>query len=63
MIHLMNFRTPTDEEIHRAFEQGEAAVMVLFHEVATQRAALAQHLAKQGEVLQALQGRLARVSA
>jgi transposase len=53
---------PTDEEIHTAFEQGEAAVMALFHEVATQVAALAQQLAKQGEVLQALQARLAKSS-
>jgi len=62
MIHRMNFRTPTDEEIHMAFAQGEAAVMVLFHEVATQMAALAQHLATQGEVLQALQARLGKSS-
>ncbi len=51
MIHPMNFRTPTDKEIHTAFEQGEAAVMVLFHEVATQVAELAQQLAKQSAVL------------
>jgi hypothetical protein len=42
MIHPMNFHMPTDEEIHTAFEQGEAAVMAVFHAVATQVAALAQ---------------------
>src|SRR5437867_6099168 len=62
MIHPMNFRTPTDKEIHTAFEQGEAAVMVLFHEVATQVAELAQQLAKQSAVLHELQARLAKSS-
>src|SRR5215472_7915213 len=58
----MNFRMPTDEDIHTAFEQGEAAVMALFHEVVTQVAELVQQLAKQGEVLQELQARLATTS-
>ena len=48
----MNFHTPTDEEIHTAFEHGERAIRALFHDVATQMAELAQQLAKQGEVLQ-----------
>ena len=38
----MNFHTPTDEEIHTAFEHGERAIRALFHDVATQMAALAQ---------------------
>ena len=62
MIHPMNFQVPTDEEMHAAFEQGEAAVLAVFHAVATQVAALAQQLATQGAVLQELQARLAKSS-
>jgi transposase len=58
----MNFHMPTDEDIHTAFAQGEAAVMVVFHAVAAQVAALAQQLAQQGAVLQELQARLAKSS-
>jgi transposase len=62
MIHPMNLHMPTEEDIHTAFEQGEAAVMAMFHAVATQVAALAQQLAKQGAVLEELQARLAKSS-
>jgi hypothetical protein len=53
---------PTDEEIHIAFEQDEASVMALFHEVAAQVSEVAQQLAKQGDILQELQARLAKSS-
>jgi hypothetical protein len=49
----MNFRMPTDDAIHTAFEKGEVAIMELFHNVADQMTALARQLAKQGEALQA----------
>src|SRR2546425_1029546 len=62
MMRLMNFRMPTDAAIHTALEKGEAAVMELFHHVADQMAELARQLAKQGEVLQDLQARLAKDS-
>ena len=60
MMRPMNFRIPTDEAIHTAFEQGEAAIMELFHQVADQMTELARPLAKQGEALQAFQARLAK---
>ncbi len=58
----MNFQMPIDEEIHTAFEQGEASVIALFHDVAAQVTELAEQLAKQGELLQELQARLAKSS-
>ena len=36
MMRPMNFRIPTDEAIHTAFEKGEVAIMELFHNVADQ---------------------------
>lgn len=62
MLCPMNFRTPTDEAIHAAFEQGEGAIRALFHAVAVQMAELARHVVEQGELLQALQARLAKTS-
>jgi len=62
MIRPMNFRMPPNEDIHTALAQGEAAVIALFHEVATQVTELAHEVAKQGEVLQELQARLAKTS-
>ena len=62
MIRPMNFRLPTDEAIHTAFEKGEAAIRELFHHVADQMTALARQLATQGEALQALQARRAKNS-
>ena len=62
MLHPMNFRTPTDQDIHTAFEQGESAVRSLVHELGKQIEELAHQLAKQGEALQALQARLAKNS-
>ena len=62
MMRPMNFRMPTEDAIHTAFAQGEAAMMALFHPVADQMTALAQQLAQQGEVLHALPARLAQSS-
>jgi transposase len=49
---------PEYEEIHAAFEKGEAAVVELFNEVGKQIEELAAQLEKQGEALKELQARL-----
>jgi hypothetical protein len=58
----MNFHTPTDQDIHTAFEQGEAAVKDLVHTVATQIEERAQIVTTQGEALHAWHARLAQNS-
>ena len=54
MLPPMNLRIPTDQDIHSAFEKGEAAVRDLFRQVAVQVEELARQLAQQGEALHAL---------
>jgi hypothetical protein len=48
----MNFRILTEEEIHIAFEKGEAAVRDVFRDLARQVEALAKQVARQAEALQ-----------
>ena len=58
----MNLRFPTRDEIHRAFLQGEEAMMALFTEVGQQVEALARQMETQAVTLQDLQARLAKTS-
>ena len=58
----MNLHLPTEDEICVAFEQGQAAILDLFHEVSRQMQELAQQMAQQAEALQALQARQAKDS-
>jgi transposase len=58
----MNLQLPTDDDICAAFEQGQAAILDLFHEVSRQMQELAQQMAQQAEALQALQARQAKDS-
>jgi transposase len=58
----MNIRMPTREEIHAAFEQGEAAVVELFIGVGLQMEELAGQLEKQAAALRDLQARLEKNS-
>jgi hypothetical protein len=54
----MNFQMPEYEEIHAAFEKGEAAVVGLFNDVGKHIEELAAQLEKQGGALKELQARL-----
>ncbi len=56
----MNCRSASDEEIHTAFETGEAAVQAWFDELAGQIAARARQLAQHGQARQALQAQPAK---
>jgi transposase len=58
----MNLRLPTRDEIHRAFLQGEEAIVELFAEVGRQVEALARQLETQAAALQDVQARLAKTS-
>lgn len=58
----MNIRMPTREEIHVAFEKGEAAVVELFLSLGMQVEELAQQLEKQAAALKELQARLEKNS-
>ena len=59
----MNLRLPTRDEIHRAFLQGEEAIVELFTEVGQQIETLARHVETQAAVLQDVQARLGKTSA
>ena len=59
----MNFRLPTRDEIHRAFLQGEEAMVELFAQVGQQVEGLARQLETQAAALNDLQARLAKTSA
>jgi transposase len=54
----MNLRMPTREEIHAAFEQGEAAIVELFLAVERQLEELAGPLEQQAMALKEWQARL-----
>ena len=58
----MNLRLPTRDEIHRAFLQGEEAIVERFAEVGEQVEALARQLETQAAALKDLQARLAKTS-
>lgn len=58
----MNLRLPTRDAIHRAFLQGEEAIVELVAEVGQQVAALARQLETQAAALKDVQARLAKTS-
>lgn len=59
----MNLRLPTHDEIHRAFLDGEDAIVELFTQVGQQIEELAQHLETQAAALKEVQARLGKTSA
>lgn len=59
----MNVRLPTLDEIHRAFLDGEEAIVELFTQVGQQVVGLAQQLEAQAAILKELQARLGKTSA
>jgi transposase len=59
----MNLRLPTCDEIHRAFQEGEEAIMELFAQVEQQVQALAQQVEAQAAALKEVQARLGKTSA
>jgi hypothetical protein len=62
MIQLMNFCPPPDQDSPIAFAQGAAAVQAWVPALAKPIDARAQHLARQGDALQALDARRAKNS-
>mgnify|MGYP001769609319 CR=1 FL=1 len=58
----MNLRLPTRDEIHRAFRQGEEAIVELFAEVGRQVEGVARQLEAQAAALKDVQARLAKTS-
>ena len=59
----MNLRLPTRDEIHRAFLEGEEAVVDLLAQVGQQVVGLAQQLETQAAALKEVQARLGKTSA
>jgi transposase len=59
----MNLQFPTRDEIHRAFQEGEGAIMELFARVEQPVQALAEQVEAQTAALKAVQARLGKTSA
>jgi transposase len=59
----MNLRLPTHDEIHRAFLEGEDAIVELFAQVGQQVETLARQVETQAAALQDMQARLGKTSA
>jgi hypothetical protein len=59
----MNLQFPTRDELHRACQAGEEAIVELFARVEQQVRALAQQLEAQAAVLKEVQARLEKTSA